>query len=104
MKRLLVVVLFCSAAFAQTVPTTFEMADIHASVPVTNPTMRGGAARGGRYEVRTATMVDLITMAYETETNKVLGGPNWLDWNRYDVLAKMPQGAAQKDVSALLQN
>src|SRR5277367_1239983 len=41
----------------------FEIADIHTSAAGPagqNQFMRGGFYRGGRYEVRTATMVDLI--------------------------------------------
>jgi uncharacterized protein (TIGR03435 family) len=96
--------LACGLASGQTVPAEFESADVHVSVPATNPQMRGGGLRGGRYEVRTATMVDLISMAYNMESSKVLGGPNWLDWNRFDVLAKAPQGAEPKDVGPMLQN
>jgi uncharacterized protein (TIGR03435 family) len=43
--------------------------------------MRGGALRGGRYDVRGATMVDLIGMAYRLDSSKIVGGPNWLDWD-----------------------
>ena len=39
----------------QTPATTFELADVHVSAKTTNPFMRGGVLRGGRYEVRTAT-------------------------------------------------
>ena len=60
--------------------------------------------RGGRYEVRTATMVDLISMAYNIESNQVLGGPRWLDWERFDVAAKAPAGATLENVGKMLQN
>jgi uncharacterized protein (TIGR03435 family) len=66
--------------------------------------MRGGALRGGRYEVRTATMVDLISMAYRMEPDKVLGGPNWLDWDRFDVLAKAPLATTQENLNLMLQH
>jgi len=42
--------------------------------------MRGGLMRGGRYELRTATMVELITAAYGVDADNVLGGP--VGWNR----------------------
>ncbi len=41
----------------------FEFADAHISAKTTNPFVRNGPARGGRYEVKTATMVDLIRIA-----------------------------------------
>ena len=83
--------------------SAFEFADVHVSAPSTNPTMRGGALRGGRYEIRTATMVELISVAYDIETDKVLGGPNWLDWERFDVVASAPQSATQRDLRLMLQ-
>jgi uncharacterized protein (TIGR03435 family) len=104
MKRLLLAALFSSMAFGQNAPSAFEFADVHVSAPATNPTMRGGAPRGGRFQVRTATMVDLISLAYNMESDKVLGGPNWLDWDRFDILAKAPQGATPKDVGPMLED
>jgi uncharacterized protein (TIGR03435 family) len=65
--------------------------------------MRGGALRGGRFEVRTATMVDLISFAYDTESDKVLAGPNWLDWDRFDVAAKAPPATKREDLTLMLQ-
>jgi len=69
-----------------------------------NPTFRGGALRGGRFDVRTATMVELISYAYELDTPYVIGGPSWLDWDRFDVLAKAPVGTTSPDLLKMLQN
>jgi len=98
--------LFSTAAFGQNtaVQSAFESADVHVSAPVNNPTMRGGALRGGRFEVRTATMVDLIAYAYGLENDKVLGGPSWLDWDRFDIAAKAPAATKQETLSAMVQN
>jgi uncharacterized protein (TIGR03435 family) len=49
-------------------------------------------------------MVDLISMAYGMESDKILGGPNWLDWDRFDVLAKGPQATTQEKLNLMLQN
>jgi uncharacterized protein (TIGR03435 family) len=92
-----------AAAFGQGALPAFEAADVHVSTPSASPTMRGGALRNGRYEIRTATMVDLVALAYDIEPDKVLGGPNWLDWTRFDVLAKAPQSATQDDLRLMLQ-
>ena len=104
MKPLLFVALLSGVAFAQSASPTFESADVHVSARSNNPTMRGGAVRGGRYDLRTATMVDLISVAYSMESNKILGGPNWLDWDRFDVAAKVAPGTKQEDVNRMLQN
>ena len=64
---------------------TFQVADVHKSAPAANPAMQGGVLRGGRIEMRRATMLDLIKIAYGIDPDLVFGGPNWLDWDRFDV-------------------
>src|SRR5262245_43394778 len=72
---------------------TFEAADVHVSPKVRTPSMAAGGLRGTRYLVRQGTMVDLIGLAYELDSDKILGGPNWLDLNRFDVSARAPSGS-----------
>jgi uncharacterized protein (TIGR03435 family) len=104
-SRLSISMLFAAGlCFGQSAPIGFEFADVHVSAPSKNPTMRGGALRGGRYDVRTATMVDLISLAYDMESDKILGGPHWLDWDRFDIIAKAPPRAARRDVGPMLQS
>ena len=101
------IALFCSAAFGQNAFEAFETADVHVSTPATNqtspPTMRGGALRGGRFEVRTATMVDLISFAYDMESDKILSGPSWLGWDRFDVAAKAPPATTRENLMVMVQ-
>ncbi len=40
--------------------------------------------------MRTATLVDLIRTAYDVDADKVVGGPNWLETDRFDVIALAP--------------
>lgn len=91
----------CSLA-ADTSPA-FDIADIHGSAHVTNPYMRGGVLRGGRYDVRTASMVELISAAYGLDSEKVLGGPSWLDIDRFDIAAKAPPNTPPETVKLMLQ-
>jgi len=99
--------LLSGVAFSQSpeTPVAFDIADVHASAKTTNPFMRGGVLRGGRYEVRTASVVDLIRTAYGLDDNdKVVGGPSWLDTNRFDIIAKAPQATSQENLKRMLQN
>src|SRR5262245_22922392 len=103
----LLTVLSCSV-FAQSTekPLTFELADIHASPPSTLAAlaaMSGGVPRGGRYELRNASMLDLIRTAYGVEPEKVIGGPNWLTSDRFDVIAKVPAGTTQEKARLMLR-
>jgi uncharacterized protein (TIGR03435 family) len=59
--------------------------------------------RGGRYEIHNATMVDLIKTAYSIDADKVLGGPNWLEFDRFDVIAKADSKTPQDTLKLMLQ-
>jgi uncharacterized protein (TIGR03435 family) len=42
--------------------------------------------------------------AYDVKEYQISGGPSWLDSERYDVAAKVPQGATKEQVGAMWQN
>jgi uncharacterized protein (TIGR03435 family) len=80
----------------------FEAADVHISAP--GSTLTGGLAPGGRFELRGATMLDLITTAYGVEPDVVIGGPSWLNTDRFDIIARAASPAAsQEALQAMLQ-
>ena len=99
-------VLSCGVASSQpgTHPPTFEIADVHVSPRSTNPIMRGGLVSGGRYELRTATMVDLIRVAWGVDANFVVGGPAWLDTERFDVIAIARADPTPETLQLMLQS
>jgi uncharacterized protein (TIGR03435 family) len=82
----------------------FEIADVHVSAKTQLPFPRTSPVRGGRYEVKTATLLDLIRIAYGYDTDKILGGPNWLEMNRYDVIAKVPADSTPDTQKLMLQS
>ena len=43
----------------------------------------------GRFDMKNASVLDLITFAFNQQTYAVLGGPNWIDFDRFDVAAKV---------------
>src|SRR5579872_5397653 len=87
--------LLSAMVLAQSAPKpTFDSADVHGVAAGTlGTTMSGGVLRSGQYEVHSATMVDLIRIAYSVDADLVLGGPRWLEMDRFDVVAKAPTGA-----------
>jgi len=84
-------------------PPKFDIADVHVSPRSLTPRMSGGALHGDRYEIRKATMVDLIRTAYSVDPDKVLGGPAWLETDRFDVAAKAPPTTSPETVKVMLQ-
>src|SRR5262249_58270681 len=96
------VVLSCSLfGQAPEKPQTFELADVHASPPsgiAQLAQMSGGAApRNGRFEIRNATMLDLVRTAYSVEPEKVVGGPNSLPLGPFHVIAEAPSGTTPEN-------
>ena len=48
-------------------------------------------------------MVDLVAAAYGVENDYVMGGPSWLERDRFDVIAKAPAGTSKENVRLMLQ-
>lgn len=79
-------------AFGQAAPhpPAFEVADIKANM---SKDPRPGKERllpGGRIDVPNATLKEMIGAAYAVQPNMITGGPNWLDSERFDIVAKAP--------------
>jgi uncharacterized protein (TIGR03435 family) len=99
-------VVLSSAAFgqsAETPSTTFEIADVHVSAHHAFPFMSGGTLNGDRFIIRDATIVDLIVAAYGVENDNVLGGPSWLETDRFDVIAKAAPNTPPDTIKVMLQ-
>src|SRR5262245_49958615 len=81
----------------------FEVADVHNSPRTTQPFVRGPFFGAGRYELRYATMLDLIRTAYNVDPEKIFGGPSWLEMDRFDVFAKIPASSSVESRRFMLQ-
>lgn len=100
-----------SAAMCQSAPAEkprFDIADVHVSprsewVKSQLNQMEGAYLAGDRYEVRRATMLDLIRIAYNVDAEKVYGGPSWLDYDRFEIVAKTKPGTKAETLRLMLQ-
>ena len=94
-------------AACQTKPA-FDIADIHSTprgewVKSQIYPMQGGYLAGERYELHRATMLDLIRTAYNVDAASVYGGPNWLDYDRFEVIAKTKPGTPPATLRLMLR-
>jgi Protein of unknown function (DUF3738) len=60
--------------------------------------------RGARYDLRKATMIDLIRAAYGVEPDLIVGGPGWLGFDRFDIAAKADPATPAATIRLMLQN
>jgi uncharacterized protein (TIGR03435 family) len=106
------VVALATAGFAQTpaAPATrsFEVATIKPAPPMTPQLVASGkfhagmSVDGARVDIGFFALSDLIRTAYKLKSYQ-LSGPDWLNAQRFDILAKMPEGATKDDVPEMLQ-
>jgi uncharacterized protein (TIGR03435 family) len=106
MKRsFAILLLLTGAAFAQSVAAPqFSAADIRPSPHSSIPAMKGPFFGDNRYEIRYATMVDLIHAAYGVDQERISGGPSWLEFDRFDVVAIAPNGSNAASRKLMLQS
>ena len=96
--------ILCGSGLAAT--PRFDATEVHRSASAANPqTYRsGGFLRGNRYDLRKATMMDLIQLAYGFEPEAVFGGPDWLEFDRFDIAATAPASTSPDAIRLMLQS
>jgi uncharacterized protein (TIGR03435 family) len=91
-----------SVSFAQT-RKEFEVASIR---PVgdqpPNQVTAGLHIDGSQVRITSLSLKDYISIAYRMRLNQI-SGPEWLGSVRFDLAAKLPDGASQDDVMGMLQ-
>ena len=58
---------------------------------------------GDRYVIYSLSMQALISEAYGVPENQIIGGPPWLEFDRYDIEAKVPATASDADIKIMLR-
>jgi uncharacterized protein (TIGR03435 family) len=105
----IVCVFGADTAPAQT-PPAFEVAVIKRSLPMAEaiPLLMQGKLKAGmnidkaRVDMGFVTLTDLIVRAYTLKPNQI-SGPDWLSMERFDIQAKLPDGAAEEQVPEMLR-
>lgn len=113
LRRLTVsLALTATLALAQTNPT-FEVASVKAAAPIDmmklaadmqagHPPKIGPHIDSARAEYTYMALKDLIAMAYKVKGYQITG-PDWLANERFDIVAKFPEGASKDDAPKMLQ-
>jgi uncharacterized protein (TIGR03435 family) len=92
---------------------TFDVASVRPSAPLDMAKLMadmqagkmpnvGMHVNGLRAEYNYLTLRDLITVAYKVKTYQITG-PDWLNGQHFDIVARMPEGASKDDATKMLQ-
>ena len=100
MARAGIVLLFCvAAAYAQ---PRFEVASIKPS-PDESSNNSGGRSGNGRLTMTNVTLKRCIMGAYGLGPNLIVGGPAWLEVDRWAIVAKADKPVGDSTLMAMLQ-
>lgn len=102
-----ILVLLAGIACAQSGPhsTSFEVASVKRLEPGSRGSgpLRGGPGTGSPGRLSgTATLKALLIRAYELKEYQI-AGPDWMGSERYEIDAKVPEGAGKEQVPSMLQ-
>jgi uncharacterized protein (TIGR03435 family) len=82
--------------------TQFEAA----SVRQNKTAARGGSyyLGNGRLTIRNLSLKELMLFAFQLDEPRLIGGPGWLDADRFDVVAKSGDASSDHDLRVMTQN
>jgi len=86
----------------------FEVASIRSAAQITPETITSGKLHvgmkidAGRVDIGYASLRDLVVQAYDVKPFQVTA-PDWMATQRFDILAKMPEGATKEQVPTMLR-
>lgn len=86
----------------------FEVSTIRIAPPITPAMVATGNMHTGmkvdkaRVDIGFTSLAELIRIAYQVKAYQI-SGPDWMSFERWDVLAKIPDGASPNDVPQMLR-
>jgi uncharacterized protein (TIGR03435 family) len=92
-----------------TFPTEFDVAEVRPAKPLDrNPGQPLGPLgqamlQNGRVEIMSATLKGLIALALNVDARMLVGGPKWMDEDRFDIIAKTAAAVPFDNLRAMLK-
>ena len=99
---------FASIAAGQTASPVFEVATIKAAQQPTPADIMAGKLHvgmkieAGRVDIGFLSLENLLSTAYDVKPYQIVG-PDWIKTERFDILAKMPEGTNKDQVPDMLK-
>jgi len=103
-RRLVSALLVCASGFAVSAQRpTFEVATIKRNVSVSDSAFVR-TQPGGRLSVGNNSLRNIIRNAYRLQNFQIVGGPDWINTERWDIVAKADGNTKPEDLLVVLQN
>jgi uncharacterized protein (TIGR03435 family) len=91
-------------------PTEFDVAELRPAKPLSLPAgqtlgpLGQANLQNGRLELMSATLKGLLTLALDMDARMLVGGPKWIDEDRFDVIAKTERTVPIDAMRVMLKN
>jgi len=82
---------------------TFLAADVHPTPRSTNAFFYAVLLPSDRFIMSNASMLDIIATAWDLDRDSIQGGPPWLDYDHFDIIAKVPPGTGKDALKLMLR-
>lgn len=102
MKSTLLFVVLTAAAAAQNGTPAFEVASVREN-RTGDGSSNSARVAGNRYTATNVTLVQLLRAAYGVQEFQIAGQPRWAEVDRFDIDARIEQGARLTDWPLMLQ-
>jgi uncharacterized protein (TIGR03435 family) len=102
--KVLLTSIFCAGLLSaqSSAPPAFEAASVKPAAPQGDQVRAGMRVDQGRVTFGYVSLRDMMARAYEVKAPQITG-PAWIDSERYDVNAKIPEGVPREQVAAMLR-
>ncbi len=104
-NRIVPFIFLTCAAVAQQPPARleFEVASVKPSAEILDSAKIGMHVDGAQVSFTSYSLRDYVRIAYRMKDYQVVG-PDWISNERFDIVAKLPQGATREQVPDMVQN
>uniref|UniRef100_Q02D17 Uncharacterized protein n=1 Tax=Solibacter usitatus (strain Ellin6076) TaxID=234267 RepID=Q02D17_SOLUE len=108
MPKFIPALLFAAGLAAAQTPLSFEVASVKPGGPMDPAAIMAGKMRIGmkidaaRVDIGMLSLSDLIRIAYKVKSYQIQG-PEWMTAERFNISAKLPDGAKEDQVPEMLQ-
>jgi uncharacterized protein (TIGR03435 family) len=98
-----IMVVLSGLAMGESAPPAFEAVDLRPSPAGGSSTPAKASFSGGTFTMRSASVADMIGIAYGVHDYSLSGAPGWVERDRYDLTARTPATTPPETIKLMLR-
>lgn len=98
-----ILVVLSGLASVQAAAPAFEAVELRPSSANGSSTPMKASSQGGEFTMQSASVADMIGIAYGVHDYSLSGAPGWVERDRYDLTARAPAGTPPETIKLMLR-